>query len=154
MASINYTVVIKHLGRYYIQKESKNSSQFEFPTYKLNSKNTYTSKDFNSSNTELKKVIAAEITRITPFGNNRWTGKDAYKAVSLQRIKVKDPQNTKRQIKLVIFTSNTLNNNKKNEFIQYVSEYKKSCNTVTEKILEKLKWQNNWSVYLFYVFCF
>ena len=80
---MKYTVVIKYLGRYYVQKESKNSSNFELPTFELVSNRNYSAKDFVQSNINIKKEIVAQIMHNTPFRNSKWTGENAYKAISL-----------------------------------------------------------------------
>lgn len=151
---MNYTVIIKYQGRYFIQKESKNSSKFEFPTFKLCDKQKYSAKDFMQSNIDIKKVIAAEIIHKTPFRNSSWTGENAYKAVSLRRIRTKNDQNEMSKIKLVIFTCNEMRNDKKNEFVPYVSDMNKWCTQSTKRIIRRVKFQNNWSTYLFYAFLF
>lgn len=147
---MKYTVVIKYLGQYYVQKESKNSSQLEFPAFELISNKNYSASDFVQSNVNIKKDIAKEIIHKTPFRNSKWAGANAYKAVSLQKVKVRGKEKRTQKIKIVIFKCNELSDNKKNEFIPYIHGLKKWCNPMTKKILGKLKFQNNWSTYLFY----
>lgn len=149
---MKYIVVIKHLGRYYVQKESTNSNLLEFPTFEFDKNQDFRAKDFNSSNIKIKKAIASKIISDTPFYNSKWTGEKAYKSVSLQRFNVKDSSKQKKNIKLVIFTSNAQSERKKNKFIPYMSGAKEWCTPVTQKILDKLKLQNNWSTYLFFAF--
>ena len=151
-SAMKYTVVIKYLGRYYVQKESKNSCKFEFPTFNLVSNRNYSAKDFVQTNINIKKEIVAQIIHNTPFRNSKWTGENAYKAISLQKLRAKDDQNRAKRIKLVIFTCNELRNDKKNEFVPYFSDIKEWCTPATKKIIGRLKVHNNWSTYLFYGF--
>lgn len=144
-------VVIKHLGTYYVQKESKNTTFLEFPEFELDDSKNYSSKDFDQSNIKIKKDIADVIIKKTPFRNLRWSGANAYRAVSLSRLNVKDDPKGRDHLKLVVFSSNELNMGKKNEFIPYVSGLNCYCNDTTKTILSKMKWRNNWSFLLFYV---
>ena len=149
-STMKYSVVIKYRGRYYVQKESKNSSEFEFPTYELVSNRNYSAKDFAQSNIDIKKELVAQIIHSTPFRYSKWTVEEAYKAISLQKFRVKDDQNRINRIKVVIFTCNELRSDKKNEFVPYFSDIKEWCTPKTKKIIGRLKVQNNWSTYLFY----
>ena len=149
---MKYIVVIKHLGRYFVQKESNNSNLLEFPTFDFDKNQDFRSSDFKSSNIKIKKAIASKIIRETPFYNSRWMGENAYKSVSLQKFNVKDCSKQKKNVKLVVFTSNAQSEKKRNKFIPYVSGIKDWCTPDTQKILNRLKLQNNWSSYLFYAF--
>ena len=147
---MKYIVVIKHLGQYFLQKESSTSNLFEFPTFEFDKNHNFKSNDFNSSNIKIKKAIASKIISNTPFYNSRWTGENAYKAVSLRKPTIKDSSNQKKRINLVIFTSNAQNERKKNIFIPYVSGSKDWCTPITQRILNRLKLSNYWSTYLFF----
>ena len=148
---MKFIVVIKYLGSYYVLKESKNSMYLEFPEFELENNKHYSSNDFNQSNIKIKKDIVDVIIHNTPFRNRSWSGENAYKAVSLQCLKVKDDSRGRDHINLVVFSSNELNVAKKNEFIPYVSGLYEHCNSTTKTILSKMKLQNNWSFVLFYV---
>lgn len=56
-------VVIKHLGTYYVQKESKNTTFLEFPEFELDDSKNCSSKDFDQSNIKIKKDIADVIIK-------------------------------------------------------------------------------------------
>lgn len=138
-----YYAVIKHNGKYYVSRTSTSNFEFTFEKFTINKGGL-----FKNSNKELRKEIALQIQKETPYRNTNFTDKYTHYPVSLRKMFLFTKGSFFKRTKIAIFISNALEKGSDSVELPFGEGVKEQSNKNTVRLMRALKWDALWAPFL------
>lgn len=138
-----YIAAIKHDGQYYVSRQLTPGSKFTFNSYTVNKGGL-----FKASNKALRKEIALQIQKETPFRNTDYNDETIYAPVSLRKLFLFNKGAFFKPTKIAVFLSNELESEIESVYLPYGKYIKDHSNRNAIRLMRVLKWDTYWAPFL------